>query len=134
MELYRPVGLRELKLIADSGFKRFPPRLPEQPIFYPVLNFEYAAQIAGQWNTKRAPFAGFVTRFEIDDPYACRFEVRIVGAQDVHRELWVPAEQLSEFNDHILDNIRVVGTYYGEGFQEELDSLTSLPLCLTSGS
>jgi hypothetical protein len=132
MDLYRPVGLNELKLIAETAFKRFPPRLPEQPIFYPVLNFEYAAQIAGQWNTKRAPFAGFVTRFEIDDSYGGRFEIRTVGAQDIHRELWVPAEQLSEFNDHILDHIAIVATYYGEGFREELDPLTNLPLSLTT--
>lgn len=35
--LYRPVGRKELDLIKESGFKRFPPRLFHQPIFYPVL-------------------------------------------------------------------------------------------------
>lgn len=44
--LYRPVGPNELKLIAASGYREFPPRLPEQPIFYPVLNEEYARQIS----------------------------------------------------------------------------------------
>ncbi|MDQ3711150.1 MAG: hypothetical protein M3388_02900 [Acidobacteriota bacterium] len=39
MWLYRPVGLKELELIYDSGFSEFPPRLPHQPFFYPVLNF-----------------------------------------------------------------------------------------------
>jgi hypothetical protein len=39
--LYRPVGPKELALIAESGFREFPPRLPEQPIFYPVTNEEY---------------------------------------------------------------------------------------------
>lgn len=34
--LFRPVGPRELALIASSGYQAFPPRLPEQPIFYPV--------------------------------------------------------------------------------------------------
>lgn len=48
--LYRPVGQAEFELIKDSGFKRFPPRLEWQPIFYPVLNKEYAEQIAKQWN------------------------------------------------------------------------------------
>lgn len=33
--LYRPVGPEELKLIAASGWKEFPPRFPEQPLFYP---------------------------------------------------------------------------------------------------
>lgn len=40
--LYRPVGLSELKLIEESGWKKFPPRLPEQAIFYPVCSREYA--------------------------------------------------------------------------------------------
>ena len=52
MILYRPVGTKELSLIAESGYTRFPPRLPEQPIFYPVLNKEYAVEIASGWNAK----------------------------------------------------------------------------------
>jgi hypothetical protein len=35
--MYRPVGPKELELIAASGYREFPPRLPDQPIFYPVL-------------------------------------------------------------------------------------------------
>jgi hypothetical protein len=35
--LYRPVGKKELELIRASGFRAFPPRLPGQPFFYPVL-------------------------------------------------------------------------------------------------
>ena len=74
--LYRPVGLFELELILDAGSRAFPPRLPEQPIFYPVLNFEYAAQIARDWNPpdERSGFAGFVTSFEVDADYLCAFE------------------------------------------------------------
>ncbi len=34
--LYRPVGPKELELIAASRYRDFPPRLPGQPIFYPV--------------------------------------------------------------------------------------------------
>jgi hypothetical protein len=51
--LWRPVGPQELVLIKHSGWKRFPPRLPDQPIFYPVLNFGYAEQIARDWNSNR---------------------------------------------------------------------------------
>ena len=51
-ELFRPVGPIELALIAESGFRRFPPRLPEQPIFYPVCNEAYAVEIARDWNGK----------------------------------------------------------------------------------
>ena len=40
--LYRPVGANELKLIEEVGYTAFPPRLPEQPIFYPVMNEAYA--------------------------------------------------------------------------------------------
>jgi hypothetical protein len=70
MKLFRPVGVKELKLINESGMTKFPPRLTEQPIFYPVLNVEYARQIALEWNTKSPPgYAGFVTEFDIDDKY-----------------------------------------------------------------
>ena len=78
----------------------FPPRLPEQPIFYPVLNRDYAQQIAAQWNTKdsagRATRVGFVTAFDLPVEYIERFEEHTVGSS-LHRELWVPAEEL----DHL---------------------------------
>ena len=76
MILFRPVGPRELGLIEASGFRAFPPRLPEQPIFYPVLNFAYAEQIARNWNSTRADagFQDFVTRFEVDNAYVARYE------------------------------------------------------------
>jgi hypothetical protein len=126
MILYRPVGLAELELIAQAGFRAFPPRLPEQPIFYPVLNFQYAEHIARDWNTKRPPYAGFVTMFEVDQAYADQFEVQTVGSR-IHQELWIPAEELAEFNRHIISNIEVVAMYYGEDFAEELDPSTQLP-------
>ena len=103
--LYRPVGPKELKLIKDSGFTAFPPRLPEQPIFYPVTNEEYAIQIARDWNVK-ASGSGYVTRFKVDAEYASQFPRRVVGAR-VHEELWVPAEQLAEFNAHIVGKIEI---------------------------
>jgi hypothetical protein len=109
--LYRPVGPAELKLIEDSGWRAFPPRLPEQPIFYPVLNEEYARQIASRWNLAHSG-AGYVTAFEIDAEYAAGFEVRRVGGKE-HEELWVPAEQLEEFNNYIVGVIRVVQSYEG---------------------
>ena len=127
MILYRPVGLKELELIAKSGFKAFPPRLPEQPIFYPVLNFEYAEQIARDWNTKSAPYAGFVTKFEVGQTYVEKFEAHIVGNRS-HQELWVPAEELEEFNRHIIGKIEVVAGYYGELFSGEIDPQTHLPI------
>jgi len=103
--LYRPVGPKELALIRDSGWKAFPPRLPEQPIFYPVTNEDYAIQIARDWNVK-ASGSGFVTRFEVDADYAAQFPKRIVGTR-VHEELWVPADELSVFNSKIVGKIKV---------------------------
>ncbi len=118
MLLYRPVGVKELELIAQTNFRSFPPRLPEQPIFYPVLNFEYAAQIAEKWNTQSNGFAGFVTKFEVDDDYINQFEIQTVGSS-IHQELWVPAEQLPEFNLHIIGQITVEAAYYGEKFHHQ---------------
>ena len=129
MILYRPVGIDELKLIADADYRAFPPRLPEQPIFYPVLNFEYAEQIARDWNTKAAGYAGFVTRFEVTDAYAGQFPVQVVGGSQ-HEELWVPADMLDEFNRHIVGRIEVVASYYGEKFQGKVDPVTRLPIGL----
>jgi hypothetical protein len=116
MILFRPVGLEELRLIYDSGLRAFPPRLPEQPIFYPVFTFEYAEQMARDWNTKSGSLAGYVTRFEVDDAYVSRFERHVVGARQ-HEELWVPSEQLDEFNRHILGRITVLTAYFGPGFR-----------------
>lgn len=131
MILYRPVGLGELELIAESGYSAFPPRLPEQPIFYPVLNFDYAAQIASEWNTQRPPYAGFVTRFEVEQSYVEQFEVQTVGGR-MHQELWVPAEQLDEFNRHIIGRITIEAAFYGDQFQGELDPQTNLPRQIAS--
>jgi hypothetical protein len=128
--LFRPVGLKELELIADSGYTAFPARLPEQPIFYPVLNYEYAEQIARDWNATIPPYAGFVTRFKVAQSYADKFEVHIVGG-NIHQELWVPAEELEEFNGHIQGKIEIVAAYYGQDFSEEVDSGTNLPKNLT---
>jgi hypothetical protein len=127
MILYRPVGLKELELIAQANFEAFPPRLPEQPVFYPVLNFDYAEQIAQEWNTKTSPFAGFVTKFEVEQTYAESFEIHTVGNQR-HQELWIPAEQLEQFNQRIVGKIHVVSAYYGEQFADVINPKTNLPI------
>src|SRR5215217_5432140 len=88
--LYRPVGPKELALIRASGDRAFPPRLPEQPIFYPVLNEEYAAQIARDWNAKdpATSYRGYVTRFRVRAAYLARYKPRTVGSR-IHREYWI---------------------------------------------
>jgi hypothetical protein len=112
--LYRPVGRKELDLIAESGYRKFPPRLPDQPIFYPVLNREYAEQIAREWNTRdeRSGFVGYVVEFDVDSSYLDRFEIRKVGGSS-HLEYWVPAEELEQFNQHIQGNIRIISQFRG---------------------
>jgi hypothetical protein len=107
--LYRPVGPKELALIEASGWTRFPPRLPEQPIFYPVLNEDYATQIAREWNVKESG-AGFVTKFAVDARFARRYQAQTVGSS-LHRELWVPAGELDEFNRHIVGAIEVIAEF-----------------------
>ena len=109
LTLYRPIGPEELQLIEQSGWTKFPPRLPEQPIFYPVMNEAYAIQIARDWNVRESG-AGFVTRFEVDAAFAQRYPIHTVGAS-VHAELWVPAEDLEDFNRHIVGAIEVIAEY-----------------------
>jgi hypothetical protein len=125
MELWRPVGMEELALIFQSGMRAFPPRLPEQPIFYPVLSQGYAEQIAKEWNTADQSFAGYVTAFEIPDAYAARFEPHVVGKAE-HVELWVPAEQLEAFNQQIAAPIRVLSAYFGPAFRGHIPEVYGL--------
>jgi hypothetical protein len=107
--LYRPVGPKELALIEASGCREFPQRLPEQPIFYPVLNEEYARQIARDWNVK-ASGAGYVTRFALRKEFAAKYQAQKVGSS-IHQELWIPAEDLPEMNRNIVGLIEVIAEY-----------------------
>ncbi|WP_062349945.1 hypothetical protein [Herbidospora yilanensis] len=104
--LWRPTGPEELELVRQSGFTAWPPRLPEQPIFYPVLNEDYAIRIARDWNVP-ASGVGYVTRFEVDAEFVARYPVQRAGGETI-LELWVPAEELDEFNRHIVGPIEVV--------------------------
>lgn len=128
MILYRPIGLREFELIRQSDFAAFPPRLPSQPIFYPVLSLDYARMIARDWNTEdeASGYVGFVTRFQVEHVYASRFPVQNAGGRGI-QELWVPAEELTEFNSHILGPIEIVESYVGARFPGRLDPLTHQP-------
>jgi len=107
--LFRPVGPAELRLIEESGWRRFPPRLPEQPIFYPVENEEYARQIARDWNVK-SDGEGHVLRFRVDSGFIARYPVQQAGNR-LHQERWIPAEDLGAFNDRIVGLIELVAAY-----------------------
>jgi hypothetical protein len=109
--LFRPVGTRELALIRESGYRAFPPRLAEQPIFYPVTNEDYAAQIARDWNTRDGGI-GYVTRFRVRRALLDRYQRRTVGAS-IHEEYWIPAEDLPDFNAALVGPIEVIAEFHG---------------------
>jgi len=104
--LWRPVGPKELALIRETGMRAFPPRLPEQPIFYPVLSEDYAVKIARDWNVP-ASGAGFVTRFAVRKDYLDAYEPQEAGGR-AHREYWIPAVELPAFNAAIVGEIEIV--------------------------
>ncbi|HWU14479.1 MAG TPA: hypothetical protein VN157_10770 [Caulobacter sp.] len=111
--LYRPVGTEELKLIEALGWKAFPPRLPEQPIFYPVTNQAYAAQIARDWNAvHNDDKRGYVTRFAVSADFLAGFDKKVVGGRE-HEEYWIPAEDLPLFNAAIEGQIEVIDSFEG---------------------
>lgn len=111
--LYRPVGLKEMELIADSGYKAFPPRLEWQPIFYPVTNQQYADQIAFKWNTvdEFSGFIGIVTAFDVKTDFLEKYEIQNVGDKN-HNELWIPSEDLVAFNTSIVNGIEIINVHF----------------------
>jgi hypothetical protein len=125
MTLWRPVGLKGMALIFDSEMKAFPPRLPEQPIFYPVLNPDYAEKIARDWNTKEEDRAGYVTRFEVSDSLACLYERQQVGGSE-HQEWWVPVGDLPAFNEAIQGRITVERAFFAPDFRGLISQETGL--------
>ena len=112
--LFRPTGPTELGLVRESGYKRWPPRLDWQPIFFPVLNEEHAVQIARDWNAKDpgTGHRGYVTRFRVRRSFLDRYEVHRVGAR-VHEEYWIPAKDLEKLNDNIVGVIEVIAEFDG---------------------
>ncbi|MFN3549726.1 MAG: ADP-ribosylation/crystallin J1 [Mesorhizobium sp.] len=103
---WRPVGPKELALVRESGMRSFPPRLPDQPIFYPVLSEDYAIRIARDWNVPQSG-AGFVTRFEVRSDFLAQYQAQEAGGRAL-REYWIPAEELEAFNAAIVGPIEVV--------------------------
>jgi len=110
--LYRPVGQAELELVRASGFRRFPARLPHQPIFYPVRSEQYATQIAKNWNTQdeASGFAGYVLRFSVRNDFLSQYKIQVVGSSD-HREYWIPAEDLQKLNENIMGPIEAISEF-----------------------
>lgn len=117
-QLFRPVGLKEMELIVQSGWKHFPPRLAWQPIFYPVLNQAYAEQIAIEWNIEDefSGYCGIITSFEVNSEFLIHYSVQNVGAAN-HNELWIPAEKMFDFNQNIVGNIQIINAFFGKEFK-----------------
>jgi len=107
--LWRPTGQVELDLVAASGWRAWPARLPEQPVFYPVLSEAYATRIAREWNVADKG-VGHVTEFEVANEFLDRYEPQNAGGREL-REYWIPAEELESFNAAIVGLIRLVATY-----------------------
>ncbi|GAA4164185.1 hypothetical protein GCM10022217_34360 [Chryseobacterium ginsenosidimutans] len=116
--LYRPVGEKEMILIIESDFRKFPPRLEWQPIFYPVLDENYASEIAEKWNTRdeSGNYLGFVTKFEVLEEIVNQYPAQNVGAKN-HNELWIPSEDLEKFNQAIVEKIDVIKVFIGDDFK-----------------
>lgn len=135
--LWRPVGPAELALVEASGWTRFPPRLPDQPIFYPVRNERYAREIAERWNDPRG--GGAVLRFRVRRGFLEGFPPRVVG-RAYHDEHWIPAERMDDLNAAIVGPIEVVSARDDHGArgayavvapryaEEMLDELRRKPL------
>src|SRR3569833_3874115 len=110
LTLWRPVGPQELELIRQSGMRTFPPRLPDQPIFYPVLTEDYAVKIARDWNVPTSG-AGYVPRFAVRTAFLDRYQVQEAGGA-AHLEYWIPAEALPDFNAAIVGPIEVIAEFH----------------------
>jgi hypothetical protein len=106
VELFRPTGPEELVLVKASGYAEWPPRLPDQPIFYPVTNEQYAIEIARDWNVPSSG-SGFVTRFFVNASFMNQYEIHQVGGAH-HTEWWIPAEHLSQLNQNLVGKIEVI--------------------------
>lgn len=78
-----------------------------------MLNEDYATQIARDWNTRDGG-TGYVLRFQLDSDYLKQFPVQIAGAR-IHQEYWIPAEELEEFNRHIVGLIEIVSEFSSPG-------------------
>ena len=105
--LWHPVGSEEFALIEANGIHAFPPRLPEQPIFYPVLDEAYAIRIARDWNVSGC---GHVTRFAVRKTFLDAYRVQEAGGS-TQREYWIPAEDLAAFNAAIVGPIEVTRSF-----------------------
>ena len=115
--LFRPVGPLEFERIQASGYRAFPPRarvrMPGQPYFYPMVNMNYAVQIARDWNghaCRADSGAGYVTRFRVRTDFILKYPVQTVG-DTIHQELWIPAEELPALIRHAVSRLEIASLH-----------------------
>ena len=107
--LYRPTGPSEFELLKENNYSCWPPRLPDQPIFYPVVYQAYAEEISKRWNVPSKGVA-YVTRFRVKKEFMDNYELHQVGTK-LHIEYWIPVEDLEELNRNIVGKIEVIGEF-----------------------
>jgi hypothetical protein len=111
--LYQPVGMEELQAIKASGWTELPPHDPEQPIFRPVVDEAYAAQVARDWNSVHSTYRrGYIVRFDVSADFLAAYREKMAGTPG-HEEYWIPPEDLSLLNAAIQGQIAVAGTFAG---------------------
>ena len=115
--LWRPVGQAELDLVAASGWRAWPPRLPEQPTFSPVLDRRLATKTTRTWNVA-AGGVGYVTSFDVRREFLDRHAAHQAGGPDA-LEYRIPAEELPELNAAIVGAIREEADYRGPVAEQE---------------
>ena len=81
----------------------------------PVLNENYARQIARDWDTKdeASRYVGYVTRLRVNTGFLARHEVQAVGGVQ-HEEYQIPAVDLDEFNANIVGLIETVSEFWSQ--------------------
>jgi hypothetical protein len=108
--LSRPTGPAELALVEASDWREWPPRWPDQPIFYPVLSQEYATMIARDWNVPVSG-SGYHTWFQVRRAFLDSYQVHQAGGQTI-LEYWIPAEDLAALNANIVGTIELVAEFH----------------------
>lgn len=74
------------------------------------MNQDYAIKIARDWNARDGS-SGYVLRFAVESEFLKHFPVQTVGSR-IHQEYWIPAEQLEEFNRHIVGDVKIVSEFH----------------------
>ncbi|MET7835275.1 ADP-ribosylation/crystallin J1 [Micromonospora sediminicola] len=102
---WRPLGQQELGLIREAGGRRWPALPPDQTHFFPMLDEGFAIRAAQNWNLFGP--VRYVARFHVETGFLGRYSTRSFGGSAAPM-LWVAAEDLDEFNAHIVGSIEII--------------------------